>query len=67
MVLRQMYIEPAHEPESSVVAVPRLTYGVLGVLFVGMVLVGVYPAVVMDFIQHASDALFSTEFALSIQ
>ena len=67
MVIRQMYIEPAHEPESSVVAVPRLTYGVLGVLFVGIVLLGVYPAVVMDFIQSASDALLSTEFALSFR
>ena len=66
MVIRQMYIEPASEPEAPV-AVPRLTFGILSVLFVGIVLVGVYPAVVMDFIQSASDALFSTEFATAFR
>ncbi len=65
MVIRQMYIEPGDG--RAAVAVPRLTFGVLVVLFVGMVLMGVYPALVMEFIQSASEALFSTEFALSFQ
>ena len=65
MVIRQMYIEPGDD--GAVVAVPRLTFGLLTALFVGMTLVGVYPAVVMDFIQSASEALFSTEFALSVR
>ena len=65
MVIRQMYIEPV--ADASPISVPRLTFGVLSVLFVGMVLLGVYPALVMDFIQSASEALFSTEFALSVQ
>ena len=66
MVIRQMYIEPVPEPVPPV-TVPRLTFGILSVLFVGIVLLGVYPAVVMDFIQSASDALLSTEFALSFR
>ena len=65
MVIRQMYIESGDD--TATVVVPRLTYGVLAVLFVGMLLVGVYPALVMDFIQSASDTLFSTEFALSLR
>ena len=66
MVIRQMYIEPVPEPVPPV-TVPRLTFGILSVLFVGIVLLGVYPAAVMDVIQSASDALLSTEFALSFR
>ena len=55
-VIRQMYIEQADGP--SPVAVPRLTFGILAVLFLGITLVGVYPAIVMDFIQSASEAVF---------
>ena len=66
MVIRQMYIEPVPEPVPPV-TVPRLTFGILSVLFVGIVLLGVYPAVVMDVIQSASDALLSTAFALSFR
>ncbi len=65
MVIRQIYIEKADDP--SPIGVPRLTFGVLGVLFVGMIVVGVYPALFMDFIQAASDALFASEFALSVR
>lgn len=65
IVIRQIYIEKADDP--SPVGVPRLTFGVLGVLFVGMIVVGVYPALFMDFIQSASDALFASEFALSVR
>ena len=57
MVIRQMYIEPGGD--RAPVVVPRLTFGTLTVLLVGMVLVGVYPALVMDFIQSASEALVS--------
>lgn len=56
MVVRQLYIEPADEAAS--IPVPRLTLGVLGALFAGMVVLGVYPAPLMQAIQHASDALF---------
>ena len=55
MVVRQMYIEPAADPAR--VSIPRATVALLGLLFVGMVLVGVYPAPLMDAIQSASDAL----------
>ena len=65
MVIRQIYIEKADDP--SPIGVPRLTFGVLGVLFVGTIVVGVYPALFMDFIQSASDALFANEFALSVR
>ena len=56
MVVRQLYIEPAKE--SRAIPVPRLTLGVLGALFAGMVVLGVYPAPLMQAIQHASEALF---------
>ncbi len=64
VIIRQMYIEPAFEPQAPV-TVPRLTFGLLGALFIGTALLGVYPAVIMDFIQSASETLFSTEFTLS--
>ena len=57
MVVRQMYIEPA--ADTTRVQVPRLTIGVLSVLLAGMVLVGVYPAPLMDAIQAASEVLSS--------
>ena len=59
MVIRQMYIEPPDEPGP--IRVPRLTLGVLGALFLGMVFVGVYPAPLMDAIQSASDTVLSSE------
>ena len=55
MVVRQMYIEPADDPAR--VRIPRATVALLGLLFAGMVLVGVYPAPLLDAIQSASDAL----------
>ncbi len=59
MVIRQMYVEKADDPTP--IRVPRMTVGVLGVLLVGMVFMGVYPAPVMEFIQSASDTLLSSE------
>lgn len=55
MVIRQIYIQPADDPAP--IAVPRLTQGVLGALLAGIVLLGIYPAPLMQAIQHASDAL----------
>ena len=54
-----MYIEPA--AESTPIRVPRVTIGVLGILLVGMIFVGVYPAPLMDAIQHASDAILASD------
>ena len=59
MVVRQMYIEPAEDPTP--MQIPRLTVGLLAVLLVGMVFVGVYPAPLMDAIQHASDVILSSD------
>ena len=56
MVVRQLYIEPADE--AAPIPVPRLTLGVLGALFAGMIGLGVYPAPLMRAVQHASEALF---------
>ena len=58
-IVRQMYIERAEDP--SPIRVPLLTLWVLGALFVGMIVLGVYPAPLMEAIQHASDALFSQD------
>ena len=57
-VMRQMYIE---KPKvSTAIRVPKVTVGLMGILLAGMVLVGVYPAPIMDAIQHASEALFAS-------
>ena len=58
-IVRQMYIESAED--MTPIPVPRLTTGVLTVLFMGMVFLGVYPAPLMDAIQNASDVILSSE------
>ena len=60
-IIRQLYVEPAEDV--SPMQIPRLTLGVLGILLLGMVFVGVYPAPLMEAIQHASDVLLSSEGA----
>ena len=55
-VIRQVYIEAP--TDASPISLPKTTVGLLGVLLAGMVLLGVYPAPLMDVIQVASDALF---------
>ena len=59
MVIRQMYIEPAQDPTP--IRIPRATVGLLSLLLLGMVFVGVYPAPLLDVIQHASDAIMSSD------
>ena len=61
-VVRQMYIETGDD--MSPIRVPWLTTGVLGILFLGMVFLGVYPAPLMDAIQYASDVIMSSEGVL---
>jgi NADH-quinone oxidoreductase subunit N len=55
MIVRQMYIETPEDPTP--IFVPKMTTIVLAVLLVSIVLVGVYPAPLMEAIQHASDVL----------
>ena len=64
MIVRQMYIEPAED--STPIPIPRLTTGLLALLLVGMVFVGVYPAPLLDAIQHASDAIMSSDGVLRL-
>ena len=59
VVIRQLYIEPPEDPAP--LPVPKLTMGVLGLLLVGMVFVGVYPAPLMEAIQYASDVVLSSD------
>ena len=59
MVVRQMYIEPAED--STPIRTPGLTLGLLGILLAGMVFLGVYPAPLMDAIQHASDVILASD------
>ena len=59
MVIRQMYIEPAQE--TTPIPVPRPTLVLLVLLLLGMLFVGVYPAPLMDAIQHASDVITPAE------
>ena len=64
MVIRQMYVEPA--PDPAPIRVPKLTLGLLGLLFAGMILVGVYPAPLMGAIQEASDTILSSEGVMRV-
>ena len=59
MVIRQMYIEPAQE--TTPIPIPRPTLVLLVLLLLGMLFVGVYPAPLMDAIQHASDVITPSE------
>ena len=61
-VIRQIYIEEAPEPNP--IVVPRLTLVVLGVLLVGMIVVGVYPAPLMEAIHHATDVVLPSSAGL---
>ena len=63
-VLRQMYIEPAADPTP--IRIPRATLALLGVLLLGMVFLGVYPAPLVEAIQHASDAITSSDGVLQL-
>ena len=64
MVIRQMYIEKADD--TTPLRVPGLSLGLLGLLLAGMVFVGVYPAPLMDAIQHASDVILSSDGVLQL-
>ena len=64
MVIRQLYIEPVKDPSS--IRVPRLTLAVLGVLLLGILFVGVYPAPLMDAIRHAGDAILSSDGVMTL-
>ncbi len=57
-VVRQMYVEEPTDREP--IRVAPVTLGTLVVLLGGMVLLGVYPAPLMDAVQYASDAIFGT-------
>ena len=58
-ILRQIYIEPAEDRAPH--AHSQIDPGVLGILLAAMVFLGVYPAPLLDVIQHASDAILSSE------
>ncbi|HIO62662.1 MAG TPA: NADH-quinone oxidoreductase subunit N, partial [Dehalococcoidia bacterium] len=58
-VVRQIYVEDA--PDPTPISMPKLTVGVMVVLFLAIIFLGVYPAPLMEAIQHASDALMSSE------
>ena len=57
-VVRQMYIEAPTDRDP--IKVAPVTLATLVVLLGGMIVIGVYPAPLMDAIQHASDAIFSS-------
>ena len=63
-IVRQMYIEEAEDPTR--LPVPRLTLGVLGVLFLAIIFLGVYPAPLLDAIQHATDAILSSSSVVGL-
>jgi NADH-quinone oxidoreductase subunit N len=60
-VVRQMYVEEPTDREP--IRVAPVTLGTLVVLLGGMVVLGVYPAPLLDAIQYASDAIFGAAAA----
>ena len=64
IVVKRMYMDSAEDPTP--IRVPRLTLGVLGLLLLGIVFVGVYPAPLMDAVQSASDVILSSEGAVRL-
>ena len=54
-VARQLYIEEPADPAP--IRPDRLTLGLLGVLLAAMVMIGVYPAPLMDAVGHAAEAI----------
>lgn len=59
MIVRQMYVETPED--ATPIRLPRLTVGLLGVLMLAIVFLGVYPAPLMDAIQHASNVILSSD------
>lgn len=59
-VIRQIYIEPP--VENQILKVPRITLGVLLILLASLIVIGIYPSPLMETVQHASNALFSSEW-----
>ena len=64
MVIRRMYIESTEDELP--IQLPRLTSGLLAVLFLGIVLLGIYPAPLMEVIYYASDAVLSSESVVGL-
>lgn len=56
-VLRQIYIEKSERTEP--IELSKTSISILSVLFVSMIFVGIYPAPLLDAIQHASAALLN--------
>ena len=57
VVIRQMYIVPAED--NTPVGMSWVTGGLLGVLVIGTVLIGVYPAPLVDAVETATAAIFA--------
>jgi NADH-quinone oxidoreductase subunit N len=58
MIVRQMYMEPPKDP--SKIPTPKLALATMIILFSGMILLGIYPAPLMDIIQGASESLLDS-------
>ena len=57
IVIRQLYIEaPSDETP---IQVPKLTVALLSTLLLGIVWLGIYPAPLINLLQHASDAILT--------
>lgn len=57
IVIRQLYIEaPSDETP---IRVPKLTLALLSTLLLGIVWLGIYPAPLINMLQHASDAILT--------
>jgi len=54
-VIRKIYIDKNEDQESF--NIPILSKVILGFLFLGLIILGVYPNILMEFIYHASESL----------
>jgi len=57
-IIKRMYLEPSEE--TGPLTIPILSRGVLGVLFIGLILFGIYPNPLMEGIQVATETLMSS-------
>ena len=59
-----MYIEEAEDPGAT--SNTKTNSGRVGVLFLAIIFLGVYPAPLLDAIQHATDAIRSSSNAVGL-
>ena len=53
-VIREMYLNPAADGEGDTIQIPSLLFGLVGVMVIIVILVGVYPDPLVEFVEDAT-------------